>query len=305
MRILASSSILSGPVSFRVPAGQYAGFALRVTGTNQAAQTLTAANIGNLTGTWRGVPILNIGFANLQTINNLQKGFSEFASSVGAAFRATAFYRATGRPDGETDGNVFDITDDDQLYINLDLSGVTGTIVASGTVQLFGIMSQGAQAYLPRYFQQSRNIASGATDSFDLPHDNISFVWAGTLTNLSRFQLMKDGNVFYQGSPTDMEALSNFENEVESEVTTSFLLPLHRSGALSEALSDSVSLLIDTSGGAGTPVIVDCCLDFTDDVLTRSRATFQTATNTTLNRKAALQKLRAVAVVQKVQSSAS
>lgn len=292
-----SKSILAGPAIMEVQPGQYAGFMVRVVGTNQAGQTLTAANLGTLSGRIKGKPFYAVSFAATQTINNIDMGFIEAASAAGGAFTFSAFIPASR----VGDGNIFDVVETDSLTIELDLSGVTAVIVLTGTVQLFGVPQEGSQLYLPEVFGQMPTIAASSLDDVTLRYDNISSVYVVTTTNLNRVTATKDGQSVVDATAADLQALSNADNRHEAAFTAGFKIDLNRSGSIGEGLSDQVKLSLETgAGGAFGGTIVAVGHSFTPAAFARSAALASAMTNDRLKAKVQSGKTDVAQVVKAV-----
>lgn len=305
MKLLRSHNILSGPANYKIPAGQYSRFIIRVTGTNQAAQTLSIANLGVITATWRGVGFMSVPFYAVNQLNARFGGVVETASAIGAAFRMSCQIESSY----VGDGNVWDVTDDDDVYINVNLSGVTGTIVASGTLQIFGVAVEGQQAYVPRLFQLTTNVAANGVIPYDLAYDNVGFVFvcqtngAAAILNLSRLEVEVDRELRIQGSDTDLWSQTNYETLTETEPASdnNILLNLNQSRSVNEMLSDDITVRVYAAGGgACTADLVSCSYDFTPDVLARSKATIDNRTANKQSRKLQLGKKRSVVTAQAI-----
>jgi len=299
MKLLQSANMLAGPASFKVPAGQYAALELRAVGVNAGGATMTLAQLGRITITWRGVAVTNVNFADLNGLNNLIGGVAVFASAIGAAFNAFGVFHASY----SGDGNVFDVTEDDDLYVSVDLSGITAAIIASGTISLFGTMADGVQKYFPRLFYIQANVPAAGTYPYTLQTDNVTHIYIAPLTNLARLQITADRQIRFFGSTAELLDFTNYNSRVEVAVAAQLLLPLAVSGELTEALSDDIGIQIEAgAGGACTSNVLYISLDFSPDVMARSAATVQNKNAVVMSRKANLGKGRATKVVAAVAS---
>ena len=295
LKRLGSFNILNGAASFPVPAGQYGGFMLRAKGTNQAAQTLTLANLGNVSIEVGSHGFAYESYAAQNGINALMRGLAESSSAAGGAFSHMIYLPASY----VNDGNIFDVSPIDNYYIKVDLSGVTSTIVVSGTLELFGVPQIGAQAYFPKIAMMTRNIAASSTDPVDLNIDNVGFVYMTGLTNVSAVRISQDGQLVVDAETADLIAQTNYEWNPATAVTDEILLSFVKSGLFDESLSDSFNITIESgSGGAATPTIVVVSMDPTPKTLERSRATFQSVVNNKIQRKGELGRTRAVQVTE-------
>jgi len=293
MKQLRSHNILSGPANLKVPAGQYGALALRFSGTNQAGQTLTLANCGNITATWRSVSFMSVPVTEMNILNAHVGGVPESATAAGAAFTHTVVIL----PSYVGDGNVFDVVETDEFYISVDLSGVTGVIVASGTVTLLGLPQLGAMAYLPHIMSQVANVPASGSFQYDINHDNCAFILLSALTNVSRQEIVRDRLVEVSCTPAEGLAMSNYFDRLETARTDDILFNMVHSGMFDESLADDVHINIFAgAGGAATPVITAICMDGTPDTLARSRDSANAFVNATKARKVNAGKMRAVTV---------
>lgn len=301
MKRLRSHNILAGAANFTIPAGQYGGFMIRVTGTNQGGETLTIANLGLITSTWRGVSWNSVTYEDVNTLNGHQGGVAEAASGAGIAFTFSAFIMASYGPDG----NIFDVTDDDDLIISLDLSGVTGTIVADGLVEIFGLIQDGAQAYVPRLFGRTMTVAASGSEPVAMPQDNIIAIFLRDKTNVARIQVEKDRSIFAQGTWDDLLSVSNFKSVVETGLAESIVINMNESGFFDEKLTDDVTITVDAGVGGATQLhVVSISVDPAPDVMARSRATLDNKQAMVRARKIQLGKTRAAKVSAALQGRA-
>lgn len=294
MLLMKTASVLSGAATLEIAGGQYAAFMLRVAGTNQGAQTLAVANLGLVNMKLAGRNYVTVTFSDLQEINKMDLGQVESSSSVGAAFAFSAVVLASR----ENDGNVFHVEPNKLSHIYVDLSGVTGTIVASGTIELYGIPAEGVMSYVPTMQTFVPSVTSGGNYLLDVPVENLTQIYATTLTNLDRVQVTRDGRIPVQASSSAINAFSNMDSRIEAAYTSGWKLDFHRSGALTEALSDSCQIFLSATGGAATPHLIACGLDFTPDEFKASSAAVQALGTARLARKQNDRKGRPVEVAR-------
>jgi len=299
MKRLDSANMLAGPAQLEISPGQWAAFGLRVSGTNAGGATLAAANLGRVTAKFQGRPFASLGFDDLQILNMMDLGLVEAASAIGAAFAFTAVIQASR----VNDGNIFDIQEQDNATIELDLAGL-GALVAAGTVELFGIPQDGSAAYIPQLFSFTPNIAAGTVYTRNLPYENISHVYVTVPTNLASIQLVKDGQLYVDEPWASLIAFSNMDCRIEAAFVLGARVTMHRSGAITEALTDACEVILTAAaGGASTPHIICVSNDFVPTILSRSSATAQQKAISTFNRKAHLGKGRALTVAQAITGS--
>lgn len=294
MLLFKTAQLLSGAATLELAAGQYSAFMLRVAGTNQAAQTLTVGNLGLINMKLAGRNYATVSFSDLQEINKIDLGQVESASAVGAAFTFSALILASR----ENDGNIFHVEPNKLSHIYVDLSGVTGTIVLNGTIELYGIPQEGVQSYIPTMQTFAPPVTSGGNYLLDLPVENLTQLYATTLTNLDRVQITRDGRIPVQASSAAILAFSNMDARIEAAYTAAWRLDFHRSGALTEALSDSCQVFLSATGGAAAPHLIACGLDFTPDEFKASSAAVQALGTARLARKQQDRKGRPVEVAR-------
>jgi hypothetical protein len=301
MILLKTASILAGAATLEIAGGQYAALMLRIAGANQAAQTLTVAQLGLVNMKIAGRNYATVRFDDLQTMNQIDLGQVESASAVGAAFTFSAIILASRAPDG----NVFHVEPGKGSHVYIDLSGVTGVIVASGNVELYGIPMEGVQSYIPTIQTFAPSVTSGGNYLLDIPVENLTQIYATTLTNLDRVQVTRDGQIPVQASSAAILAFSNMDGRLEAAYTTGWKIDFHRSGALTEALSDSCQMFLSATGGAANPRFIACGLDFTPDEFKASSASVQAFGAAKLSRKNAAGKGRPGFVVEHAQKLAN
>lgn len=295
-----AENMLAGAANLKIQPGQYAGFLIRASGTNQAGQTLAVADLGWITAYYQGRPFFSVSFTDNQIINNIDLGLVEAASAIGAAFAFSTIIMASR----VNDGNIFDISGADNAYVDVSLAGVTGALVAAGVIEIFGIPEEGTMMYLQQLFSNAPQIAAGGTDVLDLNYDNVSHLYFTAPTNLNQIQVDRDRVTMMQCGWADFIAFSNMDARLEAAFTTGARLIMQRSGALGEALSDNVKVTLTAAGGgAANPHIIAVCLDYTPDVLARSATQTQQTTEIRLRRKVDLGKSRPVTVAAALESN--
>jgi hypothetical protein len=202
------------------------------------------------------------------------------------------------------DGNIFDVDEKDNFSIAIDLAGVVG-VVAAGTIELFGVLQDGSQMYLPCMFTQTPNVAASSTNFTNMTYDNISHLYITTPTNVAQVQVEKDGETPVQCAWLDLLAFSNMDARIEAAFTTGVVVNMNRSGTISEGLTDNVRLTITAgAGGAAAPHIVCVANDFTPDKLAVSANASLNKAETKFARKVGLGKSRPVTVAKALSGNA-
>lgn len=258
MRLQDTSSAVASPATLKVKAGQYSALFLRITGTNQSAQTLTAGNIGTVTLRVENKPQWSLEFDDLQTINNIDEGVVEAASASGAAFAFSARLLASRHGDG----NVFHFNGSDADVVHVTMSGATATVVASVSIQLFAIPAEGSSIYMPQMFSMAPTVSANQVRPIELPHENISALYIMDPANVDRVQLEVDGEVISDGTWADTIANSNQESNLESAFTTGARIIINRHGSMGEFLTDDAQVTITAGGSDATPHLIIYAADF-------------------------------------------
>jgi hypothetical protein len=297
MKRLDSANLLAGPARLNVLGGQYAAFMLRVNGLTAAGAAPTLAQFGLIRMTVDGRPCYSVSLATTQTINAMDLGLVE--SAIGAAGGNPITLSAMILSSRAGDGNIFDISSADNATVELDLAAISAANVASGTVELYGIEQEGTQMYMPRLFTNQPNIAASSLADVQLNYENVSHLYVVTLTNLDRIQVVRDNEVYANGAVAALLAFSNMDSRIEAAFTAGLRINMHRSGALSESLSDTLKVeIFTTAGGVATPELVTVSLDFTPDKLNRSAALVEAKAKAKFERKQADNKGRPVTVAK-------
>lgn len=281
MKLLDSASLLAGAATLKVQPGQYAALMIRVEGTTAAADA-SATDVGLVTVTWRSRPFTSLRFTDLQTVNKMELGYVELDNTTPFNYAAVLLASRCG------DGNVFDVTAEDNFRVNVDLSGAGGGVGAAwtgGNIYLYGIPAEGQQMYLPVLLSHTDSISSGATKPIKLDYENMTNLYVLSLTNLASLHVSVDGQEVVDSSVASLQAFSNMDARIEAAFSEGFRINLHRSGALSEALSENVQVKASASGGAAAPIFVAAALDYTPDVQERSRVFVMTRARAKFNKK--------------------
>ena len=217
MRLLWQDNLASLSTTFSLPRGQFGLFEIRYSGTAATGQTVTAANLGNVILNWNGSDIINVDAEVIGMQNNLYGGFAEADSATAGAFAFSIFIQ-TGLPFDHR--NIYDIGDNDKVYFKLDFPALTPSVIASGTVAIYGKPRTGAMNYLTTILSRSV-VAGGAgtiTDTIVTPNIATLFV-KNPAALVSDAQLIKNGRVYVDGLIAAELAYSNWVHEIEATGT--------------------------------------------------------------------------------------
>lgn len=278
-----SKNLLNGEAHLNLKAGQFAAFMIRIAGSTGAAAPVIA-DFGTVKLSGEKGAVFSVPFSSLQIINQMDLGQVE--SSIGALGGNPFVLSALIVASRTGDGNIFDISDADEMELEVDLNGIVAGNVASGTIKLFGIPQDGIAQYMPEMFIHSPSITAGETDQRTLHYKNISSIYFTNLTNCDTLMIEKDGQVVVNASFAELQAMSNMDSRIESAFTTGIKIDLDRSGSMGEALSDDVLLHIKaTSGGVANPTVTVVSNRYDVDTLVRSSALVQAKTERKLKMK--------------------
>lgn len=232
MQLLYSTAFSSSSLTFFLPKGSFGGFQIAFRGTNNATPK-TRADLGNVQLTWNGNPIVNVDAELLSYLTDLKGGFSTFTSTASSTLNAQIYIPAGQY--GDTN-NSYLITDSDKVYFKLDFPNLSNI---TGQVYIYGIKKQGVNNYL--YCLTSRNVvASGAgtiSDVHRLP--NVSQIFLKNTTNMTSLQIVRDNQTVVDGLKEDVQAFSDFYNEVEASNTV-IEIPLNLSRDIREVVSQEI-----------------------------------------------------------------
>lgn len=232
MQLLYSSAFSAGSLTFFLPKGSWGGFQIAYRGTNNATPK-TRDDLGNVQLTWNGNPIINVDAELLSYIADLKGGFSTFTSTASSTLNAQLYIPAGQFGDNN---NSYLITDSDKVYFKLDFPNLNNI---SGTVYIYGIKKQGVNNYL--YCLTSRNVVATGSGTISDVHrlPNVSQIFLKNTTNLSSVQIVRDGQTIVDGLKEDIQAFSDFYNQVEASNTV-IEVPMNLSRDVREVISQEI-----------------------------------------------------------------
>lgn len=302
MILLHQGNLNDGAHNFVIPAGKYREFCIIYAGTADAGQTATANHCGTLKLIVEGREVQNIHVARLQSINLLKGGIIDTTSGAGAAFSFSCFlpFHVPG-----DDGNVLDVTESQKVTLQTEYD--MATIVAgvgSGAIRVYGILSDGVQAYLLKIGRYDMNLAVGTpTDKLPQQFENVYELFMENNTNLTALQLMLDGIPVINSIRSPLISKTHFINRIETwSATIPYLdLLLSETKQLQETLSDSIVFAFQTSGAISPLKTVIFALDFTPSEAMRSAQKAAANLETKMNRKRMEGKTRPITTLQVMQ----
>ncbi|MEM5880922.1 MAG: hypothetical protein QXW01_03775 [Candidatus Aenigmatarchaeota archaeon] len=242
MKQLFRAPAVQGSLSYQLEKGQFGLFLIRFEGTNATGQAVSLTDLGNVIVRWNGQDIVNVDFEFLNMVSGLYGGFTEFSSTTGGAFKASAFI-PTGLWFDTT--NIYDIGDEDKVEFVLNW---TTTKIASGSVYIFGKPRQGIMSYIHGIYK--RTIVSGGSGdiSDSIPVENITQFYIKNPTALiNNIQVARDGKVIVDGAVGALQSYSDWIHLLEA---SSNLLAIEfvESKDIRDAVSTGITYKINTTG---------------------------------------------------------
>jgi hypothetical protein len=248
MKQLFRQSATIGSLAYQSEKGQFGLYLVRFEGTAQTGQNVSLADLGNFVFRWNGEDINNIDFEFLNLVSNLYGGVSEFSSTTGGSFKASAFVPTGLWFDSQ---NIYDVGDEDKVEIVMNWNTAK---IASGNVYIFGKPRKGIMSYLHGLYK--RTIVSGGAGTIieNIPVENIATLYIKNPTALiSKLQVARDGKVVVDGSIGALQSYSDWTHLLEQ---SSNLLAIEfvESKDVREAISGGVNLIFETTGSGNIEV---------------------------------------------------
>lgn len=319
MRRLAIQDADVAGVVFRIPEGMYSRLYLVLEGTSDTGDTISIAELGNVTATLNGRTFIgNVLAGSLMHFGNLMAGrVDAYLATAGATKAVIPIF--CYEPIAGLNNNVLHVTDQDNAVIEINWAGNFVTDLASGYLSLYADDCDGVMNYCYEYNEYSYSLAAAGTIQERIPGENFThlMIREPDFTNFQLIEIMVDGALKHQSTAYAATGGSNFRNQIEDvgDVDASTLgaqqvggdtneptytdvaeFPIYN-GQWSEALSDNVNLIINASG-AVSPTILMTSLNFYPDRAARSKALLQAKIQSALQRKRLLSKTRPVSTFQ-------
>jgi len=217
MNLLYTDNLTNLSTNYLINPGKYGGFLIRYSGTAQAGQTVTLANLGNVIFNAEGKDKINVDAEFLSFAANLYGGFIEADSAVGGAFNFSIWI-----PSGVwfDPVNILDLRKDKDATFKLDFPAMTAALIASGNVQISGILQPGVQKYYHTMF--SYNVVAGGAGVLTntIAKSNIIELYIKNPAALiSTVQLSKDNVTYVNGNIANELAYSNWIHQIEATGT--------------------------------------------------------------------------------------
>lgn len=204
----------------QLPQGWYKGIMLSIEGTNEAGQTLTRANLGDIRLYRDGKRIWEITIEKLwYFVDQHFQGVQQFSSAVGAGVAISIYipFHFNG------DNNVCRLGGNYTLeFSHADLTAVLATTTLTVLVQS-GI---GSEKYFPLYNNFSIRSLSQLTEPEKLPRNNLAYVVVDYSANHTHFRLKKDENYLYDMTDEESDFQTNLENPIYTYAATAAAVPV-------------------------------------------------------------------------------
>ena len=259
--IAAGDAIASARAQDFIPAGTYAALLLRISGTNDTGQTITAADFGDIRIERRAVGGIQqeLQHEDLEFYLNyadLKGGYPEQESTIADAF-AFVFLLPFALPNAP---NALHVRTAEELSYDLVWHAALDTAAVTATWALYGIIAPNTPE---RYSLDIHTQDMGASDAGrlgkTLTAENIAAVYLEDAADIvDRFSVLDDGEVVIDNcDDAVVQALTNMLNKVEATGNALVEVDLMAEGVLSEALNDKVRVdaAFNAAGTLGITVL--------------------------------------------------
>lgn len=282
--------------NIRIPAGMYEKFGFRFSGTNEAAQTVAATDLGELNFFYLGKQRARIKFSELQAYNGKKGGSFENISAAGAAF-SLQFFLYNRHPDD--DENIYLIPNDQAAYFEwIPDGGLAAKVVAASNMRIVGYEKTGLMKYIYGWNRRDVAMVVGETTPEQLTPFNISELFIEYNTNIDNFDLRVDGKALYSSAEI-VETLNESldRDKIETYAASGFAgIDLDRSKTTLEVLNNNVTLVLRGSA-ADTISVFWQYFDFVPADLQRSQSIFEQMREEKIAAKTATGGLAAIRVL--------
>lgn len=214
MKLLVSDQVLNNQLQRDLPHGTIKDLVIRWTGTNQAGQAVTLAQLGQVRVNYRGTDVVNETVNFFSLFNNLKYGVAEFSSIVAGAY-AVSIVIPFHAPWDNTVG----------LFNNANYAGfvelrntVTIVTVTGGVVQISYVEANAMAPYLTYFIQQNLAVGGAGQQTQDFSGTDISSLFIENNVNLTNVFIQKDQLSRITSDEATLLSYSNFLNRVETAI---------------------------------------------------------------------------------------
>ena len=206
-----------------LPAGWYKGIMLSLEGSNEAGQTFTRANFGDIRLYRDGKRIWEISAEKLwYFVEQNYLGAQQFSSTISAAVLMSLYIPFHFR----NDNNVCRLGSNYVLeFSHADLNAVLGTT----TLTVLAQTGLGQEKYFPLYNNFSIRALSQLTEPEKIARQNLAYVVVDFSANHTHFRLKKGANYIYDMTDEESDFQSALETPVASYAATAATIPISMS----------------------------------------------------------------------------
>jgi hypothetical protein len=248
MNLLFSQNLSQLSANYLITPSSYGGFLLRYYGVAAAGVTVALTDCGQVRLNINGDDKINVDVDFLNQADNLYGGYIEFASAIGGAFNVAVYIPTGAWFDPQ---NVYNLTKDMNSQFILDFPNMTAAVIASGNINISGILQPGTMTYYHKMLSYSVVSAGVSIITNTIAKDNIIELYLKDPSSLiSNIQLNKNSITYVNGNILDELYLSNFQHNLESAVTL-YACEFANSHNLSQATGNNL-VFNYTFIGAGT-----------------------------------------------------
>lgn len=205
---------------FQLPKGWYKGIMLSIEGTNEAGQTVTRANLGDIRLIRDGKRIWEITIEKLwYFVEQHYLGAQQFSSAAGGAVAISCFIPFSFMGDN----NVCRLGGNYTLeFSHADLTAVLATTNLTILVQ----PGLGQEKYFPIYNNFSIRSLTQLTEPEKIQRRNLAYVVVDFSANHTHFRLKKGENYLYDLTDEESDFQTNLENPIVTYAATAATIPV-------------------------------------------------------------------------------
>jgi len=214
MLLVHSSPIANRSFTFTFPKQMIGALVVEYDVVTSTGNTMTRDDAGNIRINWNGDDIINVPASMLNQANNLYGGFAE------TLFQAAAQNRMfVSIPIGLwwDSTNVWDIGDNDKVYIKCDFGALTDKSV-SGNVRVHVKPQLGVMRYLHKI--SSYNVVSQGSGVIvnNIPISNIAEIYLDNPTgsNVTNVQISKNNDIIVDNDIPIIKAWNSYIHQLET-----------------------------------------------------------------------------------------
>ncbi|MHA2087277.1 MAG: hypothetical protein ACW972_03310 [Promethearchaeota archaeon] len=261
MKFLFSKDVLN-TFEEEVSPGIYDQLYFRITGTNQAGQTVAHSDF-TFSLIVNGEQKINVPGSWVYEYCKNKYGDVEDTSAAGAAFALSGIFDFSwfGIP------NSLHVAPSDHVTFGIQHTGLS-VKVASGTFILNGVAGRSPFNYMPKLLTNNRTVSGATVHRDKVPMENITEAWLNAAGSLVTNVLVeKDGDLFINADYDEILAYTSMSGRFEGAVATWAKVELAK--GFSQLLSDDV-IIQATYTGADTLNVVVLSFEYNDVRRTQS-----------------------------------